>query len=141
LTAIEFDQPIYTYNIDAGRHVSNIVYIQWMEIGRNKLLEAVGLPAHSIHKEGFIPIITHTEITYRLPLFLGDLPRIVLQILELRRISAILSFQFFNQKGELVAKGLQTAAFLRLSDNKIYRLPDEYRARFEAYLYETPPAG
>ena len=44
MNKVVFDQEIYTFHIDFAGHVSNIVYVQWMEIGRLKLLEAVGLP-------------------------------------------------------------------------------------------------
>ena len=29
---VVFDLPIYTYQIDFAGHVSNIVYLQWMEM-------------------------------------------------------------------------------------------------------------
>jgi acyl-CoA thioester hydrolase len=45
---IELIRPIYTFQIDYAQHVSNIVYIQWMEIARLKLLEEAGLPVHVI---------------------------------------------------------------------------------------------
>jgi acyl-CoA thioester hydrolase len=59
---------VYTYQIDFAGHVSNIVYIQWMEIARIKLLEAIGLPTHEIAKAGFIPVLVQTEISYKQPL-------------------------------------------------------------------------
>jgi acyl-CoA thioester hydrolase len=41
---LRYELQIYPFQIDVMRHVSNIVYIQWMEIGRCLLLEAVGMP-------------------------------------------------------------------------------------------------
>ena len=131
---IEITQPIYTFQIDSAHHVSNIVYIQWMEIARLKLLEEAGLPVHLIEKRGFAPVLTRTEINYRKPLFLGDTVRVVLWISELKRISARLQFQFFNQEGELVADGSQVAVFIRLPEQRPYRLPNEERILFEPFL-------
>ncbi|MEO6147781.1 MAG: acyl-CoA thioesterase [Sulfuriferula sp.] len=69
---IEYTKPIYTYEIDAGQHVSNIAYIQWMEVGRLRLLEEVGLPIHEIKTKGFVPALVRTEINYKKPLLIGD---------------------------------------------------------------------
>ncbi len=41
---IIYTEKIYTYQIDFARHVSNIVYIQWMENGRLRLMEEMGFP-------------------------------------------------------------------------------------------------
>ena len=60
---ITFEMPIYTFQIDFAGVVSNIVYIQWMEMGRNKLLETTGFPAHQLVKDGIIPVLVITEIT------------------------------------------------------------------------------
>ena len=134
---IEFTQPVYTYHIDAGQHVSNIAYIEWMEIGRLKLLDAAGLPAHQIRAQGFMPVLTRTEINYRKPVVLGDMVRVVLWVTELKRIAATLSFQFFNQQNELVADGRQVALFVSLAEQKPYSLPQEDRARFAPFVQEA----
>lgn len=62
---IRFKQEIYTYDIDSSHHVSNIVYIEWMEIGRNKLSTEAGLPLHKLEELGFAPVLTNTEIAYK----------------------------------------------------------------------------
>ena len=59
-----FEESVYTYHIDFAGHVSNIVYIRWMEIGRSKLLEAAGLPVQELLKKGIVPVLVSTEITY-----------------------------------------------------------------------------
>jgi len=38
-----FIQEIHTFHIDFLGHANNGVYIQWMEIGRTKLLEAASM--------------------------------------------------------------------------------------------------
>ena len=132
----EFTQPIYSFDIDSGQHVSNIVYINWLEIGRLRLLEAAGMPIHRIKEQGFFPVLTKTEISYKRPLFLGDEARIVLWISELKRISATMMFRFFNQNNDLVAEATQYALFVNASDQRPYKLPPEDRARFEPYVIE-----
>ena len=49
---LELDLEIRTFEIDFAGHVSNIVYIQWLEIARTSLLDAVGLPIPQLVDEG-----------------------------------------------------------------------------------------
>ena len=57
-----FEPPIYTFQIDFMRHVSNIVYVQWMEIGRSMLLDAIGMPVAQIATQGFGPVLVETDL-------------------------------------------------------------------------------
>lgn len=134
MKTIEFTKPVYTYEIDAGQHVSNIAYIQWMEVARLKLLEQVDLPVHEIKVNGFVPALVKTEINYKKPLFIGDTVRVVMWISKLKKISASMSFQFFNQKDDLVAEGEQLGLFIKLDSQSPHKLSDDHRTRLEQYL-------
>ncbi len=132
---VVFKESIYTYQIDFAGHVSNIVYIQWMEVGRLKLLEAAGLPVHSImEKSGILPMLVETKIQYKKPLFLGEQVRIEVWLSQLKNISAIMEFRFFNAKEELAATGQQRGLFVDLEKKRPHRLSEEYRACFEPFL-------
>ncbi|MEW8683443.1 MAG: thioesterase family protein [Candidatus Thiodiazotropha endolucinida] len=131
---IKYTKPIYTYEIDSGQHASNIAYVQWMEVGRLKLLKDVGLPIHEIKAKGFVPAIVRTEINYKKPLFIGDEVRVVLWISELKSASANMSFKFYNQHDELVATGKQAGLFISLENQRPYRLSKNDRALFEPYV-------
>ena len=97
-----FTEEIYTFQIDFAGHVSNITYIEWMEIGRLKLLEAVGLPVNKIVEElGLLPTLIRTEIQYKKQLFLGERVRVEVWLSKLRNVSAIMEFRFYNAKKEL----------------------------------------
>lgn len=132
---ISFDLPIYTYQIDFIGHVSNIVYIQWMEIGRLKLLEAVGMPVHQISKQGFVPVLVHTEITYKQPLHLGNTVHIEVWLSELKNASAKMEFRFYNEDADLAATGQQRGLFVDTEKMRPRRFQLHERAVFEPYLY------
>ena len=132
---IIFQEDVYTYHIDFAGHVSNIVYIQWMEIGRLKLLEAVGLPVHELMKTtGILPILVETGIQYKNPLFLGDTIRIEVWLSQLKNISAVMEFRFFNQREELAAAGQQRGLFIDRETLRPHRLSDEHRICFEPFV-------
>ncbi len=135
MKTIRFTEDIYTYHIDFAGHVSNIVYIQWMEIGRLKLLEEAGMPAHEImEKSRILPSLAATSIQYKKQLFLGETVHIELWLSQLRNVSAVMEFRFYNNGQELTASGQQKALFLNMEDRRPHRLAPEERQRFEPFL-------
>jgi acyl-CoA thioester hydrolase len=137
---ISFDLDIYSYQIDFIGHVNNAVYIHWMEIGRTKLLEAVGMPTHEIFKQGFAPVLVQTNITYKSPLYLGDRVQIDLWLSELRNASATMQFRFYNGQQILAAEGVQKGLFVDKQTMRPRRLSLEEKAWFIPYLDLTVEA-
>jgi len=133
---ITIEPQIYTFDIDSGHHVSNIAYIKWMEIGRIKLLEEVGMPVHEIEKVGFFPVLTHTNISYKKSLYLGDKVRVELFLSKLRKTSGQIQFNFIKDTDEVVAEGTQDALFLSLTTKRVYKLSEDQRLKFANYLME-----
>lgn len=131
---IFFDLDIYSYQIDFTGHVNNAVYIHWMEIGRTKLLEAVGMPTHEIFKQGFAPVLVQTSITYKSPLYLGDRIQVEIWLSELRNASATMQFRFYNSQQVLAAEGVQKGLFVDTQTMRPKRLASEERALFTPYL-------
>ena len=132
---ITFEQEIYTFHIDFAGHVSNIVYVQWMEIGRLRLLAAAGLPVDRIISElGLLPTLVETRIRYLRQLFLGDRVTVEVWLSRLKHVSAVMEFRFFNQQGEQVAEGQQTGLFIEKKTRRPTRLSKAVHARFEQFL-------
>jgi len=130
---VEVDLDIYTFDIDIAAHVSNITYVRWLEIGRLQLLREIGLPVEQLVASGIAPVLTHTEITYRRALVLGDPVRLAVWVDELRAASARLGFEITSGE-HLVATARQKGLFVNLDTGRPHRLAGEMRARFEPYL-------
>ncbi len=137
MNKVKFDLEVYTYQIDIVGHLSNIIYIEWMEIGRLKLLEAVGLPVVELTKKDIFPVLVNTNITYKNPIFFGDKVRAEIWISKLNAASAIMEFRFIKNDGILAATGYQKGLFITGSTGKPYRIPNEDRKLYEKYLLET----
>jgi acyl-CoA thioester hydrolase len=133
LKRITFEMPIYTFQIDFAGVVSNIVYIQWMEMGRNKLLEATGFPVHQLVNDGIIPVLVSTEITYKKPLRLGDSARVEAWFSQIKGATARIEIRFYNGEGILVASGCHRGLFVD-KNNRPLRVTRELRAAFSPYL-------
>ena len=132
---LEANKDIYTYQIDAAGHVSNIVYIQWLEECRLQLLEEIDLHAHKMIDNGVLPVLVETNIKYKKALYLGDKVRIEFWISKLKNVSAIIEYRFFNQKNELASIASQTGLFVNSKTIKPHRLSSEERSAFEKVLF------
>ena len=131
---VSFDQEIHTFHIDFLGHVNNGIYVQWMEIGRTKLLEAAGMVTHEILKQSFAPLLVQTTITYKVPLYLGDHAYIEVWLSELRNTTGVLEFRFYNSQHTLVAEGSQKGLFIDTKTLSPRRLLPEERALFTPFL-------
>ncbi|MES2464797.1 MAG: thioesterase family protein [Armatimonadota bacterium] len=132
---------VYTFHIDFSGHVSNIVYVQWMEISRLKLLEATGSSVVEMAEtKGVIPVLTETQIRYQKALYFGDRVRVEAWFSEIRSASAWVEYRFYNQQGDLAASGRQKGVYLHRQSLRPYRLTAEERAKLEPYL-EAETAG
>ncbi|MUG95856.1 acyl-CoA thioesterase [Scytonema sp. UIC 10036] len=134
---IFFELDVYPFHIDFMGHVNNIVYIQWMEIGRTKLLEAVGMPIQAISQQGFVPVLVQTNITYKSPLYLGDRVGVEMWISELKNASAIMQFHFYKEQETLAAQGWQKGLFVDRETMRPKRLYPEERSLFTPYVHST----
>ncbi len=134
MAKLTYEETVYTFDIDFAGHVNNAVYIRWLEEGRTKLLEAVGFPIAELVESGTFPVLVHTEIYYKRPLFLGESVRIEGWVSKPSKVRIYLDFEIFNQEGELAAHAHQTAAFVdgekmkprRLTQEEILKL-DQFR--------------
>lgn len=132
---LTYHEKIYTYHIDFVGHVNNIIYIQWMENGRVKLLEAIGMPPSEISQsEEIFPILTETNIQYKKPLFLTNTVTIESWVSKLNNASAILEFRFYNEKNELCATGWQKGLFIDRNTSRPARLTEKHRQAFQKYF-------
>ena len=135
---LTFEEQIYTYHIDFVGHVNNIVYIQWMENARIKLLQAMGLSITEIsEKEGMLPIITETSIKYVKPFFLNNTVHVEIWVSKLFNAFAIFEIRFLNEKDELCSSGEQKVLFIDAITQRPSRLIGKYRDKFEKFLIKN----
>jgi acyl-CoA thioester hydrolase len=134
---LTFEENIYTYHIDFVGHVNNINYITWMENGRVKLFEAMGISIFDLlNKRSILPIITETFIQYKKPLFLNNHVFIECWISQINNASVILQFRFYNEHHELCSIGHQKGSFIDSKTIRPLRLKDDLRVAFEKFLIQ-----
>ncbi len=132
---LKFTEHIYTYQIDFVGHVNNIIYVQWLENARIKLLEAMGLSITQIaHEDGLLPIITETTIKYKRPYFLHNTVYIEIWVSKMLNVSAIFEIRFYNENHELCSTAQQRVLFIDKATLKPSRKIVKYKANFERYF-------
>lgn len=131
---LTYQLPVHTFQVDFAGIVSNTVYVQWMEIARTLLLDAIGLPIAEAWETGIVPVLVHTTIDYKRPFVLGDTVHGELWISEMRNTSARLEHRFRNAEGRLCATGHQVGLFVDRHTMRPHRITAEQHALFEPYV-------
>ena len=124
---IELRFVIRTYDIDFGGHVSNIVYIRWLEDMRLELLNR-SLPLGAILERGMIPVLLRTEIDY---LVQPRLPQTVIgrmEVTKVQRVRAFLQAEFvIAESSDVAARAQQSFCVINAETLRPVRLPEEMR--------------
>lgn len=138
---VVYREQVHTFHVDINDHVNNAVYVLWLEVGRIRLLEAVGLPMEALQSRGTLPIVVETWIQYRQPLRFPDTARIEVWISELTHVSAWIAFHIHSETtGKLVARARQRGVFVDAKTNRPHRLTPEEREGFAGVLLEGEEA-
>lgn len=111
-----------TYDIDYASHVSNIVYIRWLEDLRLAWLDAYA-PLSELMKEGIGPVLLRTEIDYLRPIRLLDRPiEATLWVASFDKLRATMKAEFrFND--QVMARAVQVGMFFKVESGRPVRVP------------------
>ena len=123
------------YDIDVLGHVSNIVYIRWLEDLRLKLLHMY-YPFDTSLEKGISPVLVHTEIDYKKPVKLFD------PLVGFGYISSLgkIKLEFkaeFTVNGEIKAIARQEGIFFDVKKEKPVRMPAELKEMYEKFYNES----
>ncbi|MEN8116160.1 MAG: thioesterase family protein [Bacteroidota bacterium] len=134
---LTFNERIYTYHIDFVGHVNNIIYVQWLENARVRLLEAMEISINELaDNDGILPIITETIIKYKKPYYLEDTVHVEVWVSKMMNASGIFEFRFLNQNGELCSTGQQKILFIDKTTMRPSRKMAKYKEAFEKFFVE-----
>jgi acyl-CoA thioester hydrolase len=132
---LNLDLSIYTFDIDFAGHVGNNVYLQWVEMGRCKLLEAGGFPIQTVIASGIVPVIANMNIAYKKPLYLGDQVSLEMWLSKLEKVIHVIEFRFYNGDGVMAATGHQKGIFVNSKTLRPSSMSADMRTLFLPYLH------
>jgi acyl-CoA thioester hydrolase len=127
---------VKTYDIDFAGHVSNIVFIRWLEDLRMKVLQTY-LPLDDLMKKGIAPVLAQTVIDYKKPVKLFDRVAGRMWMCDLGQIRGTLQTEI-SVDGSIVAIARQVGVFVTMATGRPVRAPEEFLQDFEQYKKYLP---
>jgi acyl-CoA thioester hydrolase len=113
-----------TYDIDFAGHVSNIVYIRWLEDLRLKWLDEF-CPLKDLMEDGIAPTLLRTEIDYKRQIKIFDTPvEGEIWISKPHKLKFFLSSRFLVN-GNVMAEALQMGVFVKMPNLRPVRIPEQ----------------
>lgn len=124
---------VKTYDVDFAGIVHNMVYIRWLEDLRLEVL-AAHYPMAAMLDDGVSPILTRTEIDYRLPVRFGEAVDAQMWVSDLSRVRWTVEAEI-RRGGEVVAAAVQHGYFADLATLRPTRVPEKLRRVWTAAAY------
>lgn len=121
---IEQNIKVCTYDIDFAGHVSNIVYLRWLEEMRLAMFDKY-CPLQGFMERGMTPILTATEIKYKKSIRLFDKPKAFMWVSDVGKASFAVEAEFYLN-GELTTTARHTGVFVDMQTMKPIRLPKDF---------------
>ena len=118
-------------DIDRQGHVNNIVYVRWMQDAAVAHSQTQGWPMSRYREAGFGWVVRSHFIEYRVPAFAGDAVVVHTWVVDMQKVSSRRRFEIRREDGTLLARAETHWAFVRSSDQRLVRIPDEVASAFE----------
>ena len=120
-------------DMDAARHVNNVVYLRWAETSRIEFFEKI-FPGTFDFSRGIGPILAWQDCKYIFPLTYPDVALLGVRVDELRDDRFLLELQVFSAKHErLAAISRQSIMAYDYGALKKAALPAEWVAGLQPY--------
>lgn len=116
---------VKTYDIDYAAIVHNAVYIRWMEDLRTELIRSV-YPIEAMIADSVSPILTKTEIEYRLPVKFGEKVVGQMWVADLSRVRWTVEAEI-TVGGQVRTFSRQQGYFADLETLRPIRIPENLR--------------
>lgn len=137
MKALYLENPITvsTHEIDFAGHVSNIVYLRWLEDMRLRMFE-IYCPLKQFLDMGVTPVLVSTEIQYKKPVRLFDNPHGKMWLSELGLSTLTIEAEIWNS-GSLSTTARHVGVFVDIAKMKPMRIPQVFREAVKNYAAPT----
>lgn len=138
-------------DIDDVNHVSNLVYVRWIQEVAVAHSTAVGWPFDRYRQHGAVFVVRRHEIDYVAPVLLGQAVRLETWVESAKAASCIRRTEIFvvaeggaggrsegrtegrteGRKDQLVCRGTTLWAFMGFADGRPQRIPEQIMQSFQ----------
>jgi acyl-CoA thioester hydrolase len=113
-------------DIDEVNHVSNLVYLRWIQDVAVAHSSALGWPFERYRSYGAVFVVRRHEIDYVAPVLIEQAVRVETWVESLKAVSCIRRTEMFRVSDQqLVCRGSTQWAFVSFIDGKPQRIPAE----------------
>ncbi|HVK67369.1 MAG TPA: thioesterase family protein [Polyangium sp.] len=122
-------------DIDELGHVSNVVYVRWVQDAARAHSEAVGWDTSAYVRAGAVFVVRRHEIDYLAPVFLGDRIEVRTHVARFGAATCERKTRLVRSSdGVEVARSVTSWAFVATATQRPARIPQEIRDVFPAAL-------
>ncbi|HSI03817.1 MAG: acyl-CoA thioesterase [Myxococcota bacterium] len=111
--------------MDAFKHLNNVIYVRYMESARIAYFERTGLPLDGLERG---PILVSQTVHYRRAVLYPDTLSVAVTTIKLGNTSFVNGYRMVNGKGELVCEGESTGVWFDYKLGAKVPLDDAFRA-------------
>ncbi len=94
---------VRSYECDSYAHVNNAVYLNYLEVARHEMLEALGMDYEAMRSAGFGLVVAQIDIRYRRPAVAGDVLTIMSHATKRLRVGGIIAQRILRSE-EVIAE-------------------------------------
>ena len=117
-------------DIDELQHVSNLVYLRWIQDVAIAHSEAVGLPFSTYYAGGAVFVVRRHIIDYLRPALRGDTLTVRTWISSASAATCERETEIKHADGQVIAHGVTTWSYVDVKTGRPKRIGDDIRARF-----------
>jgi acyl-CoA thioester hydrolase len=122
-------------DIDDVNHVSNLVYVRWIQEVAVAHSTAVGWPFDRYRQHGAVFVVRRHEIDYIAPVMLLQTVRLETWVEAVKAASCVRRTELFRASdGQLVCRGNTLWAFMGFADGRPQRIPEQVLQAFQPGL-------
>ena len=128
---VTMPQPVAWGEMDALRHVNNVVYFRYFETVRIEYFNRIQLfDVFDITKSG--PVLRDTSCQFRRPVVFPETLTLGARVEALETYGFTMAYAVVNQQGQLTTTGSATVVMFDFETQKKILLPEELRQRIQA---------
>ena len=129
-----YDIKVRFYELDPDNHVNHSAYVQYFEVARTELLDAIGFGMPELSARGYHIVVTGIRTRFLAPALAGDTVTVETEVGEMKRVTAVWR-QRIRRGDEVLVTQTVEAAFTRTSGRPT-RAPEEFVAALEPFRGE-----
>ncbi|MCB9198613.1 MAG: acyl-CoA thioesterase [Flavobacteriales bacterium] len=107
-------------------------YAQFFEVARVEALRSLGISYKTLEDKGVLLPVVSYHVEYKNPAYYDDELIIKCNVRELPGVRIIFDYQTYRED-ELLNEASTTLVFVKSSDNKPMRIPEELLTKFSPY--------